>query len=120
MKMKLREKFDELALLELFLTEPKTSNPADGYWCYEVTDSSGTSLQFGMDVIQESVQIDLKISDLDLVTLTFEMVEAIEILDAAEGKFAFAVALKNQEIETRMQVELRPQIRIKGYTLKTS
>lgn len=115
--MKLREKFDELVLLELFCTEPKMSNPADGYWCYEVTDSSGTSLRFGMDIIQESVQIDLKLSSLSIVTLSFELVEAIEIIDAAMGKFAFVVAPKSQDVETRVQVELRPQIKIQGYML---
>lgn len=115
--MKLREKFDELALLELFCSEPKMSNPADGYWCYEVTDESGISLRFGMDVIQESVQINLKSSSLSIVNLTFELVEAIEIIDVAMGKFAFTVAPKSQDVETRVQVELRPQIRIQGYTL---
>ncbi|MFB2976558.1 hypothetical protein [Microseira sp. BLCC-F43] len=117
--MKLREKFDELAMLELFYAEPIIANPADGYWCYEVTDSSGISLRFGMDVIQESVQIDLKISNLSVVTLSFEMVEAIEIIDAEKGTFAFTVAPKSQEINTKVQVELRPQIKIEGATLRS-
>ncbi|MEW5858727.1 MAG: hypothetical protein AB1861_15285 [Cyanobacteriota bacterium] len=118
--MKLREKFDELAMLELFWNEPITANPADGYWCYEVTDSSGTLLRFGMNVIQESVQIELKISSNSIVNFTFEMVEAIEIIDAEKGKFVFAVAPKNQEIKNRVQVELRPHIKVEGYTLRTS
>lgn len=118
--MKLREKFDELELLKLFYTEPIIANPADGYWCYEVTDSSGTTLRFGMDVIQESVQIDLKISSVSILTFTFEQVEAIEIIDAEKGKFAFALAPKSQELKTRVQVELRPHIKIEGYTLRAS
>jgi hypothetical protein len=110
--MKLREKFDELAMLELFSTEPKTANPADGYWCYEVTDESGSTLRFGMDVIQQSVQIDLKRSSISILT--------IEIIDTAKGKFSFTVAPEIQEIKTKVEVELRPSIRIQGYTLKTS
>jgi len=118
--MKLREKFDELAMLELFSTEPKIANPADGYWCYEVTDESGTTLRFGMDVIQQSVQIDLKRSSISILTFSFELVEAIEIIDTAKGKFSFTVAPEIQEIKTKVEVELRPSIRIQGYTLKNS
>jgi hypothetical protein len=118
--MKLREKFDELAMLELFWTEPKVANPADGYWCYEVTDESGTTLRLGMDVIQQSVQIDLKNSNFSLLTFTFERVEAIEIIDIEKGKFSFVVAPEIQEIKTKVEVELRPSIRIQGYTLKIS
>ena len=118
--MKLREKFDELAMLELFYAEPVIANRADGYWCYEVTDESGISLRFGMDVIQESVRIELKTSNSAVFTFTFEMVEAIEINDAEKGKFAFSVAPKNQEIQTKVQVELRPHIKIEGATLRNS
>ncbi|GET42886.1 hypothetical protein [Microseira wollei] len=118
--MKLREKFDELAMLELFYAEPIIANRADGYWCYEVTDSSGISLRFGMDVIQESVQIDLKSSNFALFSLTFEMVEALEIIEAEKGKLAFSVAPKNQEIKTKVQVELRPHIKIEGASLRSS
>ena len=117
--MKLREKFDELAMLELFWTEPKIANPADGYWCYEITDSSGIILRFGMDVIQQSVQIDLKNSNFSILTFTFERVEGIEILDKEKGKFYFAVAPEIQDIKSKIEVELRPLIRIQGYTLKT-
>jgi hypothetical protein len=118
--MKLRERFDELAMLELFYTEPKIANPADSYWCYEVTDKLDTTLRFGIDVIQQSVQIDLKVSRLSIVTFTFELVEAIEIIDADKGKFTFAVAPKSQDLQTKVQVELRPHIKVEGYTLQTS
>lgn len=118
--MKLRKKFDELAMLELFCTEPKVANPADGYWSYEVTDESGITLRFGMDVIQQSVQIDLKSSSFFILTFTFEQVEAIEIIDVAKGKFSFAVAPEIAEIKIKVEVELRPSIRVQGYTLKNS
>jgi hypothetical protein len=118
--MKLRKKFDEIAMLELFYTEPKIANSADGYWCYEVTDELDTTLRFGIDLIQQSVQIDLKVSHLSIVTFTFELVEAIEIIDAAKGKFAFAVVPKSQDLQTKVQIELRPHIKVEGYTLKTS
>jgi hypothetical protein len=115
--MKLREKFDELTMLGLFYTEPKIANPADGYWCYEVTDELDTTLQFCIDVIQQSVQIDRKVSRLSIVTFTFELVEAIEIIDANKGKFAFAVAPNSKELQTKVQVELRPHIKVEGYIL---
>ncbi|MBD1926936.1 hypothetical protein H6F74_11845 [Trichocoleus sp. FACHB-90] len=40
--MKPKGKFDELTIRELFWTEPIAANPANGYGCYEVTDSSGS------------------------------------------------------------------------------
>ncbi|MBR8828163.1 MAG: hypothetical protein DSM107014_09745 [Gomphosphaeria aponina SAG 52.96 = DSM 107014] len=116
--MKLREKFDQLTLLELFCMEPTIANPADGYWCYEARDRAGNTLSFGMDVIQESVQIELKSSGFSLVTLTFELVDTLEIIDLDQGKFAFAVAPKIREAQTRVQVELRPYIKVEGSTLK--
>jgi hypothetical protein len=73
-----------------------------------------------MDVIQQWVQIDLKISSLSIVTFTFELVEAIEISDATKGKFAFAVAPNSKDLQTKVQIELRPHIKVEGYTLKTS
>lgn len=85
-------------MLELFYTEPKIANPTDGYCCYEVTDELDTTLRFGIDVIQQSVQIDLKFSRLSIVIFTFELVEAIEIINAAKGKFAFAVAPNSKEL----------------------
>lgn len=118
--MKLRQKFDELAMLELFYTEPVIANPADGYWCYEVTDASGIKLRFGMDVIQESVEINLKLADVSIFNFTFEMVEDIEIIEPDKGKFAFEVAAKNQEVKTKVEVELRPYIRIEGAYLRNS
>lgn len=116
--MKLRQKFDELAMLELFYSEPVIAIPTDGYWCYEVTDASGIKLRFGMDVIQESVQINLKLSALSIVNFTFEMVEDIEIIDPEKGRFAFEVAAKDREVKTKVQVELRPYIRIEGASLR--
>lgn len=48
------------------------------------------------------------------------MVEDIEIIDSEKGKFAFEVAAKNQEVKTKVQVELRPYIRIDGASLRGS
>jgi hypothetical protein len=87
-----------------------------------LSDESGTTLRFGMDVIQQSVQIDLKNSGFSILTFTLERVEAIEVIDIEKGKFSFAVAseVEVQEIKTKVEVELRPSIKIQGYTLKTS
>ncbi|MEC4896072.1 MAG: hypothetical protein SAL07_24150 [Oscillatoria sp. PMC 1051.18] len=114
----LREKIDHLTLLELFWTEPKIANPEDGYWCYETQDEAGTIIRFGMDIIQESVQIDLQVADNSLLIFTYELVESLEIIDRESGKFAFTVAPKINEIKTRIEIELRPCLKIQGYTLR--
>lgn len=116
-KINLHEGFDELAFLELFCEEPKDSQPSDGYWCYEVTDSLGVTLKFGMNIIQKSVQIELKIANATVGIMCFELVNFIEINDYINGKLEFLVAPKNEEFKTLVQVELRPRIKVDCSTL---
>lgn len=118
MKMLLREKFDQLTLLELFWSEPIKADSEDGYWCYEAKDLTGTIFLFGIDTIHESVQIDLKNSDHSILTFTFELVDSLEIIDLEQGIFTFIVASNISEIQTKIQINLRPNIKINGYTLK--
>jgi hypothetical protein len=106
-----------IAFLEFFCEEPKTSQPSDGYWCYEVTDSLGVTLKFGMNIIQKSVQIELKIADTTLGIMCFELVKFIEITDCINGKLEFLVAPQNEEFKTLVQVELRPRIKVDCSTL---
>ena len=116
-RINLQGGFDELAFLELFCAEPKNSQPSDGYWCYEVTDSLGVTLKFGMNIIQESVQIELKIADATIGIMCFELVNVIEITDYINGKLEFLVAPKSEELKTLVQVELRPRIKVDCSTL---
>lgn len=53
-----------------------------------------------------------------MLSLTFELVDSLEIIDLKQGKFTFTVAPKISEIQTQLQIELRPYIKIKGYTLR--
>ncbi|PSF37972.1 hypothetical protein C7H19_08345 [Aphanothece hegewaldii CCALA 016] len=117
MKMLLREQFDQQTLLELFWTEPIKSIPEDGYCCYEAKDSTGTRLLFGIDTINKSIQIELKNLEHHFLSLTYELVDFLEIIDLKQGKFTITVAPKIAEIHTQIQIELRPYIKIKGYTL---
>jgi hypothetical protein len=119
MQMKLRNKLDELTLLELFWSEPTIANSDDGYWCYEVKDEKGNILRFGMNAIEESVQIDLKNSDFAQVSLSFELVDTLEIINFDAGKFGFTVAPEVSQAKTRIEIELRPFIKINGYTLRS-
>jgi hypothetical protein len=116
----LRTDFDELTFLELFYAEPTISKPEDGYWCYEVTDEWGVTLKFGVDTIQQSVQLDVKISGISIVNFSFELVEFIEIFDLSKGQFSFSVSPKDANLDTKVKVELRPKIKIHGATLRTS
>ncbi|NJL69276.1 MAG: hypothetical protein HC894_26435 [Microcoleus sp. SM1_3_4] len=83
-RINLQGGFDELAFLELFAKTQK-SQPSDGYWCYEVTDPLGVTIVFGMNIIQESVQIELKIADATVGIMCFESVKFIEITDYING-----------------------------------
>ena len=116
-KINLQGGFDELAFLEFFCDEPKNSQPSDGYWCYEVTDPLGVTLKFGINIIQESVQIELKIADATVGIMCFELVQFIDITDYINGKLEFLVAPTNEEFKTLVQVELRPRIQVDCSTL---
>jgi len=119
-RVKLKTELDELTLLELFWVEPTISQPKDGYACYEVTDEQGVKLKFGVDIIQESVQIDLKLSDIPIVSFSYEQVEYLDIIDESQGKFAFSFSPKEVNFDSNVQVQLRPKIKISGATLLTS
>lgn len=116
-RIKLQGGFDELAFLEFFCEEPNQSQPSDGYWCYEVTDSLGIILKFGINIVQESVQIELKIGDATIGIMCFELVNSIEITDYISGKLEFLVAPQNEEFRTLVQIELRPRIKVDCSTL---
>lgn len=116
-QIKLQGGFDQLALLEFFCEEPKISQPSDGYWCYEVTDALGVTIKFGINTIQESVQIELKITDLTVGIMCFELVNSIEITDYINGKLEFSVAPQNEEFKTLVLIELRPRIKVDCSTL---
>ena len=119
-RVKLSTELDELTLLELFWVEPKISQPQDGYACYEVTDERGIVLKFGVDIIQESVQLDLSVSNIPIVSFSYEQVEYLDIIDESQGKFAFSFSPKQVNFESQVQVQLRPKIVILGSTLKTN
>ncbi|MGL5065205.1 MAG: hypothetical protein ACRC62_34985 [Microcoleus sp.] len=118
MQMKLRNKLDEQILLELFWSQPAIANYDDGYWCYEVKDEKENILRFGMNVIEESVQVDLKNANFTQVSFSFELVDSIEIINFDSGKFGFTVAPEVSQTKTRIEIELRPYIKINGYTLR--
>lgn len=111
--IELHNRFDELEMLELFWVEPTQTEPEAGYWCYEVTDELGVTLKFGINIIQSSIQLELKIDRVLIGSFSFETVEAIEILDYQKGQFSFAIDPRNSEIGTRVQIELRPRIQVK-------
>ncbi len=82
-----------------------------------MTDSLGVTLKLGINIIQESVQIQLKIADATIGIMCFELVNMIKITDYINGKLEFFVAPQNEELKTLVQVELRPRIKVDCSTL---
>jgi hypothetical protein len=111
--MKLPGEFDELELLELFWVEPTQTEPEAGYWCYEVTDELGATLKFGIDIIQSSIQLELKLDRESIGIFSFENAEEIEIFDYQKGQFCFEIDSRNSAMGTKVQIELRPKIQVK-------
>jgi hypothetical protein len=116
--MKLRENLDQLTLLELFGVEPHII--AEGFLGYKITDKSGMCLRFSIDPITQWVQIALDnyLEEFSMMVLSFEAVDALDIIDIEKGVFAFDVASDNQAIQIRVQVELRPYIEVTQSILK--
>lgn len=117
--IELKKSFDELDFLEFFLVEPKVSYPEDGYWCYEVSDRFGSILKFGIDIIQSSVQIEIKKSDITIALLSFEAIETIEMDDSGKN-LTFCLPTEQSHIKTQIKIETVPQIKVSGYSLKTN
>jgi len=117
-RINLRKDLDQLSLLQLFWVEPIISKPQEGYCCYEVIDESGVGLKFGVDTIQESVQLEVKVSNINVVKLSFELVEFIDIIDEEKGEFQFLVSPSAEHSNTKIEVQLRPKIKILGATLE--
>jgi len=115
-RVKVKTELDNLTLLELFWTEPIIDTKS-GYSCYEITDESNVVLKFGVDIIQESVQLDVRVADNSLITLSYEDIEYIDIIDEAQGKFAFSFSPQDSHLDTNVQIQLRPKIKISGATL---
>ncbi len=76
-----------------------------------------SSKRFGINIIQGSVQVELKIADATIGIMCFESVKMIEITDYINGKLEFLVAPQNEELKTLVQVELRPRIKVDCSTL---
>jgi len=115
--IELKNCFDELDFLEFFLVEPKVAHPEDGYWCYEVSDSFGSTLKFGIDIIQSSVQIEIQKSDIILALLSFEAIEKIE-MDESGKNICFSLPTETSDIRTQIKLEIHPQIKVFGSALK--
>ena len=116
-EIKLQGEFDELEFLEAFWVEPTQRKPEEGYWCYEITDELGIALKFGIDIIQASVQIELKLAENSIGIFSFENVESINILDYQVGRISFESFPNNSKMAIHVQVELRSRIKIKCSTL---
>ena len=117
-RVRLRKEFDPLAFLELFWSEPIIEQPTEGYRCYESIDTSGMTLRLGINSIEESVQIDLKVADKPVAKFSFELVEYIDIIDTDRGLFSFSTSAESSNLEAEVKVELRPQIQVSGATLR--
>jgi hypothetical protein len=111
-RIQLKTDLDALALLELFWIEPKSHIPQDGYMCYELKDNSGITLVFGVNIIEESVDIKLKIAETTLVTLSYEQVQYFDIIDVDKGIFSFSFTPESLTLNSYVQIELRPKIKI--------
>ncbi|MGK7928129.1 MAG: hypothetical protein AB4290_23285 [Spirulina sp.] len=118
-RIKLKTELDNLTLLELFWTEPKIYIPQDGYSCYELKDNANVILEFGVNTTQESVELKLKVFDTTLLNLSYEQVKYLDIIDINKGKFSFSFTPETANLESNLQIELRPKIQISGSTVKT-
>jgi hypothetical protein len=63
---------DEFTLLEFFGTAPLERRVADGYWCYEITDTRGSRLRFSFHRTERSVETVLQVEGVPPVTVRQE------------------------------------------------
>jgi hypothetical protein len=118
--MQISEGLDQLTLLELFGVEPCATNLAEGYLCYEVIDNSGTHLRFNIDPINQLVQIELEnfwAKKLPTMVLILKF-DAFDIIDIEKGMFALNVVSDSADKYLKVQIELRPCVKIERSILE--
>jgi len=64
---------DEFELVKFFRGEPIERAVEDGYWCYEVAGQGGMTLRFSLDLLERSVQTELRIGTAEVARVSHEM-----------------------------------------------
>lgn len=64
---------DESELTAFFASEPIERAVEDGYWCYEAAGMSSTRLRFSLNLLERSVQTEIRAGESILATISHEL-----------------------------------------------
>lgn len=107
---------DELSLLDFFEAEPLECDSQDGYWCYEITDDSGTALKTSFNIIEGSFQVILHINAREIIRISQEGAVQLKILEDLSGKI-LRCEFDYVNANSRVDIKVKPLIDVKWSTL---
>jgi hypothetical protein len=104
---------EEFELIEFFESESIDSAPSDGYWCYEFTDKNGVTLQLTFNIFESYVQTSFFLNNNPIDVVRCENITHLIIEhDCLRGEFC------NREMDLRLELRLRPRIKVIWSLLK--
>jgi hypothetical protein len=92
------------------------SDPADGYWKYELRDEGGISVQLSVNSIERSVQTVVSIGAHEVQRTSHEGLERLWI-EHAEGGAVLRGSCRSADTDTVMSVGRLPVLRVYWATL---
>jgi hypothetical protein len=107
---------DELEMIEALGTEPKEARPADGFWCFELTDSVGTTLRLSYDVFGRSLQTVLIASGHEIARVSQEGALSLKIT-SDRGGTALRGEFEYRDARATVAIRIVPRISVSWATL---
>lgn len=105
---------DEYELIEFFASEPVERVIEDGYWCYEITGSTGVTLRFSLNLYERSVQTELRMGASVLATVSHELARRL-IVDSQQLRCEFG----GTDSRTSLTIDASKRFSVSWSTLRT-
>jgi hypothetical protein len=110
---------DQDSFLENFGIEPVEAAPHDGYWCYEITDQYGVTLQLSFNTHERSLQTTISLHGHKIETTSQEGAISLEIFEK-NGEKALRGEYYLDNAESSVEIEVKPAILVRWSTLVTA
>lgn len=106
---------DEVALVELFGSDPVERSVESGHWCYEVAGKGDVVLRFSFNILEQSVQTALRVAGVPLATVVHEGAQAMSIDgDTLTCRFSFT------GVDTTLVLRLGDSMNLQWSSLRRS
>jgi hypothetical protein len=106
---------DEFELIEFFGGEPIERVVEDGYWCFEAKSAGGTVLRFSINILERSVQTDIRIGPSVVASVTHELAMRL-VVERNQLRCDFF----GSDCRTSLTIDAAPTYAVSWSTLRTT